>query len=69
MSSLSSKFVMSGISTGARHIRSGASLAVHRIVTPSITPVQRVLKVRTEMCSSLNLLTSVQQKVVRRAGT
>jgi len=35
---------MSGISTGARHIRSGASLPVHRIVTPSITPVQRVLQ-------------------------
>ena len=46
MSSLSSKFVMSGITTGARHIRAGASLPVHRIVTPAITPVQRVLQVR-----------------------
>jgi len=44
MSSLSSKFVMYGISTGARQMRSGSSLPVHRIVTPSITPVQRVLQ-------------------------
>ena len=59
MSSLSSKFVMSGISTGARHIRGGASLPVHRIVTPSITPVQRVLKVRRKVYSSLPSLKQV----------
>lgn len=67
MTSLSSKLVMSGISNGARHIRSGASLPVHRIVTPSITPVQRVLQVRRKMYSSLSLLTSVLQKVDRKA--
>jgi len=44
MSSLSSKLIMPGMVTGARSLRSGSSLPLHRILTPTITPVRGVLQ-------------------------
>lgn len=44
MSALSSKFIMPGMVTGARSLRNGSSLPLHRIVSPTVTAVRGVLQ-------------------------
>jgi len=44
MSALSSKFIMPGMVTGARNLRNGSSLPLHRIVSPTVTAVRGVLQ-------------------------